>query len=58
MNQNATCPVCGMNINPEKAVKSENGGKTQYFCSNGCKQKFEQGARRSNPREKASTQHA
>lgn len=36
-------PVCGMDVKPEKAAgKSEQGGKTYYFCCTGCKQKFDQ----------------
>lgn len=36
-------PVCNMDVNPNQAAaKSENGGQTYYFCSNGCKQKFDQ----------------
>ncbi|WP_406695867.1 heavy metal translocating P-type ATPase [Singulisphaera sp. Ch08] len=37
-----TDPVCGMNIDPTTAAgKSEHAGKTYYFCSGSCKQKFE-----------------
>lgn len=36
-------PVCGMYINPETAAgKSEYKGQTYYFCSQGCKQAFDQ----------------
>lgn len=36
-------PVCGMSVEPEKAkAKVEHGGKSYYFCSAGCAQKFEQ----------------
>lgn len=35
-------PVCGMKIDPAKAqFKSEYEGKTYYFCSAGCKAKFD-----------------
>jgi P-type Cu+ transporter len=35
-------PVCGMQVDPEKAAgKSEYQGKTYYFCNPGCKRKFE-----------------
>jgi Cu+-exporting ATPase len=35
-------PVCGMEVDPEHAAgKSELGGTTYYFCSPGCKQKFD-----------------
>ena len=34
--------VCGMQIEPTKAaVTSEYNGKTYYFCSKGCKTKFD-----------------
>src|SRR5215472_5749642 len=36
-------PVCGMAVAPEKAkAKVDYGGKTYYFCSEGCAQKFQQ----------------
>jgi len=36
-------PVCGMNVDPAKAkAKVEHIGKSYYFCSAGCAQKFEQ----------------
>jgi len=36
-------PVCGMNVDPEKAkAKVEHGGKSYYFCSAGCAKRFEQ----------------
>jgi Cu+-exporting ATPase len=36
-------PVCGMNVDPPKAVaQSQHNGKTYYFCSQGCKQTFDQ----------------
>ena len=35
-------PVCGMTVDPGKAAgKSEYRGKTYYFCSTGCKAKFD-----------------
>jgi Cu+-exporting ATPase len=35
-------PVCGMQVDPAKAAgSSENNGKTYYFCSASCKQKFD-----------------
>ena len=35
-------PVCGMTVVPEKAAgTSEHKGATYFFCSAGCKQKFE-----------------
>src|SRR5438270_6344486 len=39
-------PVCGMSVDPATAkYKLEHAGKTYYFCSAGCLEKF-----RSNPR--------
>jgi Cu+-exporting ATPase len=36
-------PVCGMNVETEKArAKVEHGGKSYYFCSAGCGKRFEQ----------------
>ncbi len=35
-------PVCGMSVDPNAGKPSaEHGGKTFWFCSNGCKAKFE-----------------
>ncbi len=34
-------PVCGMEVDPAKAVKVEREGKTYYFCSAYCKEQFE-----------------
>ena len=34
--------VCGMQVDPAKAAgQTEYAGKTYYFCSPGCKAKFE-----------------
>ena len=33
-------PVCGMEISPQDAIKLEKDGKTFYFCSEHCKNKF------------------
>ncbi len=36
-------PVCGMQIDEKQAAgKSEHQGQTFYFCSPGCKQKFDE----------------
>lgn len=35
-------PVCGMSVNPDAAAGSfEYHGQIYYFCSNHCKQKFQ-----------------
>lgn len=37
-----TDPVCGMQVDPAKSAgSSEYNGKTFYFCSVSCKQKFD-----------------
>jgi Cu+-exporting ATPase len=42
MNETTLDPICGMTVKPTKAVgKSELNGKIFYFCSNGCKEKFD-----------------
>jgi len=33
-------PICGMTVNPATALHEERDGKTSYFCSEGCRQKF------------------
>jgi P-type Cu+ transporter len=34
--------LCGMQVDPAKAAgTSEHNGKTYYFCSKGCKTKFD-----------------
>ncbi|HZY67835.1 MAG TPA: heavy metal translocating P-type ATPase [Devosia sp.] len=33
-------PVCGMTVDPAKAVSAEHGGTTYYFCCDGCRQSF------------------
>jgi Cu+-exporting ATPase len=35
-------PVCGMQVDEEDAIVSMKGEKTQYFCSEECKEKFEE----------------
>jgi YHS domain-containing protein len=34
-------PVCGMNVEAEKAITARHGDKTYYFCSDACKETFE-----------------
>lgn len=35
-------PICGMQVDEAGAAgKSEHAGRTYYFCSAGCKQKFD-----------------
>lgn len=43
MVQSVKDPVCGMTVDAEQAQwKSEYNGNTYYFCSQQCKQKFDQ----------------
>jgi Cu+-exporting ATPase len=38
----AVDPICGMKVDPEHAAgSSEWHGETYYFCSLGCKEKFD-----------------
>ena len=40
----ATDPVCGMSVDTSKAVKTDYGGKSYYFCSLHCQTTFEKEA--------------
>lgn len=33
-------PICGMTVDESTALHSQRDGKTFYFCSNNCLQKF------------------
>jgi Cu+-exporting ATPase len=33
-------PVCGMTVNEGTALRAERDGKSFFFCSDGCRQKF------------------
>lgn len=37
----AADPVCGMTVDPGDSLRSEHEGKSYFFCSAGCKRKFE-----------------
>jgi Cu+-exporting ATPase len=40
-------PVCGMDVDPESAAGSaEHDGRTYYFCSQGCLERFRQDPQR------------
>lgn len=44
MTEKVIDPVCGMKIDKSEAkATSEYKGKTYYFCSEGCKGKFDKG---------------
>ncbi|MEP6960569.1 MAG: YHS domain-containing protein [Acidobacteriota bacterium] len=33
-------PICGMTVSEATAIHEERDGKTYYFCSDGCRQRF------------------
>ncbi len=37
---NTKDPVCGMTVDEASALHAERDGKTFYFCSDHCRQKF------------------
>jgi Cu+-exporting ATPase len=37
----ATDPVCGMHVDEQQALSAKHGGAKYYFCSAGCKERFE-----------------
>jgi len=39
----ATHPVCGMRVDRDKAVRLEQPGRTYFFCSEGCRERFDSG---------------
>jgi YHS domain-containing protein len=42
MTETVKDPVCGMDVDPNKAAgKSAYNGQTYYFCSKGCKRAFD-----------------
>jgi YHS domain-containing protein len=41
-----TDPVCGMKVDREKALIAEHAGRTYFFCSAGCRARFENGPER------------
>ncbi len=52
--------VCGMDVDAKnpKALKTQHGGKTYYFCSQDCKQAFEQNLEKYLPKPKPSDREA
>jgi uncharacterized membrane protein YraQ (UPF0718 family)/YHS domain-containing protein len=40
MRRGATDPVCGMKVDRSKAVTREHGGRTVFFCSEGCAERY------------------
>jgi uncharacterized protein len=41
MRRGVTDPVCGMKVDRAKALTAEYGGRTYYFCSQHCRDRFE-----------------
>jgi YHS domain-containing protein len=39
-------PLCGAYVSPEISLKVEQAGRTQHFCSAGCRDRYLQPARR------------
>ena len=37
----ATDPVCGMRVDRGKALTAQHGGRTHFFCSEGCRDNFQ-----------------
>ena len=51
-------PVCGMTVTPASKHHAEHAGKTYYFCSAGCKAKFEADPERYLTGDKSRVHHA
>jgi YHS domain-containing protein len=39
-------PVCGMTVDPARALRAEHGGRTHFFCSEDCRDRFVRAAGR------------
>ena len=46
-------PICGMTVDEATALHAERDGKTFYFCSDHCRQKFLSTPAGANPKEKS-----
>jgi len=46
-------PICGMTVDEATALHAERDGKTFYFCSDQCRQKFLSMPARANPQDKS-----
>jgi YHS domain-containing protein len=38
--EEAICPVCGMNVEPEESPKVTYEGKDYFFCNSNCAERF------------------
>ncbi len=46
-------PICGMTVDEASALHAERDGKTFYFCSDDCRQKFLSAPSGTKPEEKS-----
>lgn len=46
-------PICGMTVDQATALHTEREGKTFYFCSDHCRQKFLSAPAGANPEDKS-----
>ena len=46
-------PICGMTVDEATALRAERDGKTFYFCSDHCRQKFLSASAGAKPEEKS-----
>lgn len=46
-------PICGMTVDKVTALHVERDGKTSYFCSDECQQKFQSKSAGSEPEKKS-----
>jgi Cu+-exporting ATPase len=46
-------PICGMTVDEASALHAERDGKTFYFCSDHCRQKFLSAPAGTKPEEKS-----
>ena len=50
---NTKDPICGMTVDEATALHAERDGKTFYFCSDHCRQKFLAAPAGAKPQEKS-----
>jgi uncharacterized membrane protein YraQ (UPF0718 family)/YHS domain-containing protein len=46
LRRGVTDPVCGMTVDPARALRAEHGGRTHFFCSEDCRDRFVRAAGR------------
>ena len=52
-NTKAIDPICGMTVDTTTALHAERDGKTSYFCSEHCREKFLSAPTDAKPAEKS-----